>query len=126
VVWKLDRLSRSIVDGVTTLAKWCDQGIRVVSVTQQLDFHGAIGKMLAAVFIGVAEMEQETRRERQRAGIEAAKERGVYRGRQKGTTKAEPTRATQLRQQGLAIHEIAAALAVSTRTASRYLASSRP
>jgi len=50
VQWKLDRLSRSVVDGVTTLAKWCERRIRVVSVTQQLDFNGAIGKMLAAVF----------------------------------------------------------------------------
>ena len=123
IVWKLDRLSRSIVDGVNTLARWCEQGIRVVSVTQQLDFNGALGKMLAAIFFGVAEMEQETRRERQRVGIEAAKERGVYRGRQKGTTKARPSRAAQLRSQGLRIQEIATALGVSTRTASRYLGS---
>ena len=122
VVWKLDRLSRSIVDGVTTLAKWCEQGIRVVSVTQQLDFNGAMGKLLAAVFFGVAEMEQETRRERQRVGIEAAKERGVYRGRRKGTTKAMPIRARQLLEQGLTTAEVAAALNVSRRTAERYLA----
>jgi DNA invertase Pin-like site-specific DNA recombinase len=121
VVWKLDRLSRSIVDGVTTLARWCESGIRVVSVTQQLDFNGALGKMLAAIFFGVAEMEQETRRERQRAGIEAAKERGVYRGRQKGTHKAKPDRAKQLQRQGLKIGEIASALQVSPRTAARYL-----
>ena len=78
VVWKLDRLSRSIRDGVNVLADWCDR-LRVVSVTQQIDFNGAVGKMLAAVLLGVAEMEQETRRERQAAGIAAAKERGAYR-----------------------------------------------
>ena len=64
VVWKLDRLSRSLRDGINVLAGWCDRGIRIVSVTQQLDFAGAMGKMLAAVLLGVAEMEQETRRER--------------------------------------------------------------
>lgn len=93
VVWKLDRLSRSIRDGVNVLANWCDRGVRVVSVTQQIDFNGATGKMLAAVLLGVAEMEQETRRERQKAGIEAARERGIYSGRKPGTTKAKPDRA---------------------------------
>ena len=59
----------------------------MVSVTQQIDFNGTVGKMLAAVLLGVAEMEKETCRERQKAGIEAAKERGVYRGRKAGSTK---------------------------------------
>ena len=122
VVWKLDRPSRSVVDGVATLARWCEQGLRVVSVTQQLDFSGALGKMLAAIFFGIAEMEQETRRERQRAGIEAAKERGVYKGRRQGTTKAEPVRARKLKKQGLTLVEIADALRISRRTAARYLA----
>ena len=53
VVWKLDRLSRSIQDGINVLADWCDKGLRVVSVTQQIDFNGTIGKMLAAVLLGV-------------------------------------------------------------------------
>jgi DNA invertase Pin-like site-specific DNA recombinase len=109
------------VDGVTTLAKWCEQGIRVVSVTQQLDFNGAMGKLLAAVFFGVAEMEQETRRERQRAGIEAAKERGVYRGRRKGTFKATPTRARELQAKGMQTAAIALAMGVSRRTVERYV-----
>lgn len=77
VVWRLDRLSRNLRDGINVLADWCDKGLRVVSVTQQIDFNGAMGKMLAAVLLGVAEMEQETRRERQAAGIAAAKKRGV-------------------------------------------------
>ena len=92
VVWKLDRLSRSLRDGINVLADWCDRGLRVVSVTQQIDFNGATGKMLAAVLLGLAELEQETRRERQASGIAAAKERGgVYNGRQAGTTKAKPS-----------------------------------
>ena len=81
------------------------------------------GKSLdaSAVLLGVAEMEQEARRERQAAGIAVAKERGVYQGRQSGTTKANPSRAQQLKQRGLSLREIAAALDVSTRTARRYL-----
>ncbi len=121
VVWKLDRLSRSIRDGINVLAEWCDRDLRVVSVTQQIDFSGATGKMLAAVLLGVAEMEQETRRERQAAGIAIAKERGVYRGRHTGTTKAKPERAAELRAKGLTHAEIAMALGVSRRTVQRYL-----
>ena len=88
VVWKLDRLSRSLRDGIATLCSWCDKGIRVVSTSQQIDFNGTVGKMIASILFAIAEIEQETRRERQAAGIEAAKERGVYKGRQKGARKA--------------------------------------
>ena len=122
VVWKLDRLARSLRDGINTICAWCEKGLRVVSVTQQIDFSGALGKMLAAVLLGVAEMEQETRRERQAVGIAAAKERGdVYKGRKKGSTKAKPERARKLRKKGLLIREIAEVLNVSLRTAKRYL-----
>ena len=52
-------LSRCMRDGINVLADWCDRGLRVVSVTQQIDFSGAMGKMLAAVLLGVAEMALE-------------------------------------------------------------------
>jgi len=39
VMWKLDRLSRRLKDGVATLADWSERGLRVVVVTQQLDFN---------------------------------------------------------------------------------------
>ena len=122
VCWKLDRLSRNLRDGINTLAEWCDRGLRVVSVTQQLDFNGTVGKLVAAVLFAVAEMEQETRLERQRAGINAARDRGVYRGRRRGTTKEKPARARELRRQGLSIKEVGQALGISSRTACRYLA----
>ena len=124
-VWKLDRISRTIRDGLTTLCGWCDRGLRVVSVTQQIDFNGTIGKMIAAVLFGVAEMEQQNRRERQAAGIEAAKERGVYIGRLPGTTKGTPCRAIDLRKKGLTDGEIATAIGVSRRTVQRYLMASQ-
>jgi DNA invertase Pin-like site-specific DNA recombinase len=53
--------------------------------------------------------------------IAVAKARGVYRGRQPGTTKARPQRAQTLRQRGLTVVEIATALGVSERTVFRYL-----
>ena len=76
VVYKLDRLSRKLRDGIETLCAWCDQGIRVASVTQSIDFNGTVGKIIASVLLGVAEMEQQTRRERQAVGIKVAKAAG--------------------------------------------------
>ena len=121
VVYKLDRLSRSLSDGIATLTDWIEKGVRVVSITQQLDFAGPTGKLVASVLFAVAEMEQETRKERQAAGIEAAKERKVYKGRKEGTTKAKPKRATELRAKGMTYNEIANAMNVSQQTVRRYL-----
>ena len=123
VVFKLDRLSRDLADGINTLTDWLEKGVRIVSVTQQLDFSGATGKLVAAVLFAVAEMEQETRRERQAVGIAVAKEKGVYTGRKAGAVKkgVKPARAKQLRKQGLTYAEIAEAMGISQSTVRRYL-----
>jgi DNA invertase Pin-like site-specific DNA recombinase len=121
VVWKLDRISRRQNDGINLLADWCERGVRVVVVTQQIDLNGAVGRMIASVLFGLAEIELEYRRERQAAGIRVAKTNGVYHGRQKGTTKALPDRAGELRAQGLKVLEISNAMGVTTRTVFRYL-----
>jgi DNA invertase Pin-like site-specific DNA recombinase len=42
VVWKLDRLARSMREGINTLSAWCESGVRVVSVTQQIDLSGTV------------------------------------------------------------------------------------
>ncbi|WP_404309385.1 recombinase family protein [Neorhodopirellula lusitana] len=122
VVYKLDRLSRKMTDGITTLSNWLDKGIRFVSVSQQFDFSGTVGKMIAGLLFGIAEMEQETRRERQAAGIKVAKKAGKYKGRKPGSVKANPARAKKLRDDGLTLREIGAALNVSHSTVIRYLA----
>lgn len=121
VCWKLDRLSRRLRDGVNVLADWCERGLKIVVITQRIELNGAVGRMIAAVMLGLAEIELEFRAERQAAGIKAAKRKGVYRGRKGGTTKAAPIRASELRANGLRDGEIATALGVSVRTVQRYL-----
>lgn len=121
VVWKLDRLSRSLADGIQLLADWTKKGVRVVSVTQQLDLSGTLGQTVAALLFGLGQIEKEYITDRQRAGIKAAKRRGIYTGRKPGTTKGNPERAAALKAKGCTFEEIATALKTSVRTVHRYL-----
>ena len=123
IVWKLDRLARSLREGVNVLADWCERDVRVVSVTQQIDLSGTVGHLIASLLFGIAEMESQHIKERQAAGIAVAKEKGTYKGRKKGATKAKPERAQELTAKGLNAKEIANALGISERTVFRYLAS---
>ena len=123
VVWKIDRISRSMVEGINILQEWLNAGVRVVSVTQQLDFAGVTGKLVASVLFAVSEMETELRRERQQAGIAVAKEAGKYTGRKSGSRilKRGPHRAHQLKAKGHSYREIANVLNVSVGTVSNYI-----
>jgi DNA invertase Pin-like site-specific DNA recombinase len=127
VVYKLDRLSRSLRDGIVTLTDWIDRGLRVVATSQCIDFNGTSGRIIAAVLLGIGEMEQENRRERQAVGIREAKAQGKYKGRAPGTLKHAngPARAAELRARGLHVDEIARSLGVGRNTAFRYLRQSK-
>lgn len=121
VVYKLDRISRKMLDGLNFVGHLVERGVRFVSVTQHVDVSGTMGRIVAAILFGFAEIEQETRRDRQKAGIALARQKGVYLGRQKGTTKGKPERVAELRAMGLTVAEIATAAGVTTRTVHRYL-----
>jgi DNA invertase Pin-like site-specific DNA recombinase len=124
VVWKLDRLARNLKEGVNVLADWCQRGVRVIAVTQQIDLSGPVGHLIASLLFGIAEIELQHAKERQAIGIALARKRGIYTGRRAGTTKAAPSRAQTLKKQGLTIVEIAKALGVKERTVYYYLSSS--
>jgi DNA invertase Pin-like site-specific DNA recombinase len=119
VVFKLDRMSRTMIEGMNVLQKWLDKGIRFVSVTEQFDFHGPTGKLLAAVLLSLAEMEMQNRRERQAEGITVAKTQGKYTGRKPGTFKVDSERVRELRKT-LTIQETANALGCSVRTVCKF------
>jgi DNA invertase Pin-like site-specific DNA recombinase len=121
VVWKLDRLARSLKEGVNVLADWCQRGVRVIAVTQQIDLSGPVGHLIASLLFGIAEIELQHVKERQAIGITLARKRGVYTGRKAGTTKVAPSRARALKKQGFTIGEIAKALGVKERTVYNYL-----
>ena len=124
IVYKIDRLSRNLRDGINTLSDWLNQGVRLISTSQRFDFSGAVGKMMASLLLSVGEMENETRRERQAIGISNAKKNGVYKGRARGATKANPAKAAKLRAEGKRLNEIAAIMGVGISSVQRYLKSS--
>jgi DNA invertase Pin-like site-specific DNA recombinase len=121
VVYKVDRIARRLREGLNVLCDWCDRRVRFVSITQQIDVSGTMGRMVAALMLGFAEIEWEYRKERQEAGIKEARKKGVYKGRKPGTTIARPPRARELAAKGLRAPEIAEAMGVSVRTVFRYL-----
>jgi DNA invertase Pin-like site-specific DNA recombinase len=121
VVWKLDRIARSMREGINTLSRWCELDVRVVSITQQIDLRGTVGHLVAGVLFAIAEIELQHVKERQAVGIALAKQRGVYKGRKHGATKTNPKRARELRDKGMTLPEIAQTLHVDKRTVSRYL-----
>ena len=109
-VWSLDRVSRSMFDGVKVLGEWLAKDVRIVSVTQQLDFSGVTGQLVASVLYAVAQMQREALRENTKRGMRAAKERGAVLGR-RATLKAEHF--VPLLQQGMSLSAVARKLNVT-------------
>jgi DNA invertase Pin-like site-specific DNA recombinase len=81
VVVKLDRLGRSTRDVLNLVHELESKGAHLRVLEPEVSTKGPIGKMVLTVLGMVAEMEVGFIRERQRAGIEAAKAKGVYKGR---------------------------------------------
>ena len=105
IVWKLDRLSRSLKDGINLLVDWLDQSIRVIAVSQQFDFSGAVGKLIASVLLGIAEMERQNIRENIIRGMKNAKKKGVKIGGKE--PKLFACEIIDMKRQGLKMTEIA-------------------
>src|SRR4051812_32454404 len=83
VVWKLDRLSRSLKDLLHLLERVAARGARFRSLTEAVDTSGPAGRMLMQMLLGsFAEFERAMVRERTRAGLKAAAARGRKGGRQ--------------------------------------------
>lgn len=81
IVTRLDRLSRNLRDGLDILRRLSDKGIRIVAVQQGLDFNGAMGKFLSALFLALSEYERDLTVARIKEGLAARKEKGLRLGR---------------------------------------------
>jgi DNA invertase Pin-like site-specific DNA recombinase len=115
LVWKLDRISRKMLDGLHTMRFWLDRGVGIISITQQIDMTGTMGQLFAALLFAIAEFQLSTMKENQAAGIALAKQRGIYKGRKKGTKKLKPAEVKELRRT-LTVAQIAKLKDVTQRT----------
>ena len=121
ICWKLDRLSRSLKDGINLLVDWLDRDVRVIAVAQQFDLSNTVGKLIASVLLGIAEMERVNIKENIVRGMKAAKARGVKIGGREAKIHAEDI--IRLKGQGYKMTEIADELGCSRQAL--YLALNR-
>lgn len=84
VIWKLDRLGRSLKDLVNIVDGLQKRNIAFKSVVDGIDTNSALGRCQFGIFASLAEYEREMIVERTRAGLQAAKERGRLTGRPVG------------------------------------------
>ena len=81
VVWRLDRLGRSLKNFIEVVAKLEARGIGLRSLQENIDITTSGGKLVFHIFCSLAEFERSLIRERTRAGLEAARFRGRCGGR---------------------------------------------
>lgn len=124
IVWKLDRLGRSLRDLVRRVTEIQDKGAEFKSLHDHIDTTTPQGKLTFHLFAALAEFERDIIAERTRAGLEAARARGRKGGRPKGLSKKAQDKAmiaeTLYRQQK-PVSEICDHLHISKSTLYRYL-----
>lgn len=121
VVWKLDRLGRSLSHLIQVIASLADRGVGFRSLTEAIDTTTPQGKPLFHVMGALAEFERSLIIERTRAGMAAAKKRGVNVGRPFALSAAQENHALELLEQGKTWAEVARIFRVGRATLYRRL-----
>ena len=126
VVWKLDRLARSMKQLIETIERLRVRGIGFRSLTESIDTTTAQGLLVFHMFSALAEFERSLIRERTRAGLAAAKRQGRTGGRPPKLTEddLEAARAL-LANPDIGVTQIADRLGVSPATLYRYIPAAR-
>ena len=122
MVWKLDRLGRSIKELIELVNSLKDRGVGFRSLRESLDTTTPGGKLVFHVFASIAEFERDVIRERTMAGLEAARARGRKGGRKRVMDERKIALASKLmRDRETPISEVCEAVNVSRATLYRYL-----
>ena len=125
VVWKLDRLGRSVRDLVNIVSDLDQRGVHFKSLTDQTDTSTTAGRFFFHVMASLAQMERDLTVERTRAGLEAARRQGRTGGRKRKMDDSKIAAAKRLLQDGTPPREVAKNLGVSIPTLYRWLPTSR-
>ena len=125
VVWKLDRLARSLKDLVNLVNEIQEKGAGLQSLNDHIDTTTPQGKLTFHLFAALAEFERDIIRERTNAGLAAARARGRVGGRPKGLSKKAQHTAIIAEnlylEQKLTVNEICEQLSISRGTLYNYL-----
>jgi len=126
VVWKLDRLARSLKQLIETVEKMEGRGIGFKSLTENIDTTTSSGKLIFHIFASPAEFERSIIRERTKAGLDAARRRGK-RGGRPPSLKEDDIQAAKamLTDQEITVEEVARRLKVAPSTLYRHLPGGR-
>jgi len=127
VVWRLDRLGRSLPDLVRIVGELEQKGVSFESLTEKIETSSAAGKLVFHVFAALAEFERNLIRERTRAGLVAARARGRAGGRKPKLTETQIKEINEMVDaQKLPIGRIAELYGVSRTTIYKVAPIGRP
>lgn len=124
IIWKLDRLGRSLKHLIDLVAMFREKGVEFVSINDNIDTTTIHGRLIFNIFASFAEFERELIRERTRAGLAAAREKGRIGGRKPGLSKSAINKAhaaLHFSKQDMPVREILEQLDISKSTYYRYL-----
>jgi DNA invertase Pin-like site-specific DNA recombinase len=125
VIWKLDRLGRSMKGLVDFAAELSARGIELRSLTEGIDTGTPTGRLLFHILASIAEMERELIRERTMAGLVAARGKGGRgKGRKSVLTPKKRATATKLLAAGDRPQDVAEAIGISVATFYRHFPAS--
>lgn len=124
VVWKLDRLGRSVKNLVDLVSELHKQGVQFKSLTDAIDTGTPSGRFFFHVMASLAEMERELTVERTRAGLEVARQLGRTGGRKRQMTDSKIESAKKLLANGIPPRDVAKNLGVSIPTLYRWIPAS--
>jgi DNA invertase Pin-like site-specific DNA recombinase len=121
IVWKLDRLGRSLSHVVQTAEALHKRGINIRGLTDGVDYSTPVGKMLAGILAALAEYERGLIAERAEAARDAARARGRHVGRPKALTADQARQLRALHASGESVADLCRSFGISRATAYRVL-----